>query len=88
MFSQFREKLRSGEEHRAGQTSIGVGAAFLHGQSAVAVRQRLGGEAVAGFRPLCLGQWSVEIQVTRSPLMLTLVACSHRRRTVWSVIRA
>ena len=28
------------------------------------------------------------LSVTRSPWMLTLVACSQRRRMVWSVIRA
>ena len=56
VFAQLGQELRSGEENRAGQAGVGVRADLLHRQSAVAVRQGLGGDAVAGLGPLCLGQ--------------------------------
>ena len=68
VFTQFGEELRSGEEDRAGQAGVGVRAAFLHRQSAVAVRQRLGGHPVAGLGPLRLGQRPVGVDV--DPLAL------------------
>ena len=65
VFPQFGEELRSGHEDRAGQAGVGVRAAFLHGQSAVAVRQGLGGDAVTGFRPLRLGERPVRVEGDR-----------------------
>ena len=51
------QEFVGGQEHGAGQTRVGVRAALLHGQSAVAVGQGLGGAAESLFGPGCLGEW-------------------------------
>src|SRR6185437_9620395 len=61
LLAQFGQELRPCQENRARQAGIGVRATLLHGQSAVAVGQSLGGDAVAGLGPLGLGQRSVRV---------------------------
>jgi hypothetical protein len=88
VLAKFGQALHSGQEDRAGQAGVGVRATVLHRQDAVAARQGLRGQAVAGLRPCAWASGPSGSMLTRSPLTLTLVACSQRRRTVWSVMRA
>src|SRR5271163_4116854 len=55
LFVVLRQELPGGEEHRA-QTRVGVRAALLHRQAAVAVGQGLGGAAEPLLGPGCLGE--------------------------------
>ena len=50
------QEFGGGEEHRAGQAGVGVRAALLDGQPAVAVGQGLGGAAEALFGPGGFGE--------------------------------
>ena len=88
LLAQFGQELGASDEDRAGQAGVGVRAPPLDRDAAVPVGQHLRGDAVPGLRPLGLGERPPGSMVTRSPLMLTRVACSQRRRTVWSVIFA
>src|SRR5262249_7546667 len=56
MLTQLGQELRAGEEDRAGEAGVGVWATLLHRQTAVTVRQGLGGDAVAGLGPLGQGE--------------------------------
>jgi hypothetical protein len=88
LFVQLGQELGSGEENWAGQAGVGVRAGPLQRQSAVAVGQRLGGDAVAGFGPLCLCQRPLRVERDALTFDVDLGGGSQRRRTVWSVIRA
>jgi hypothetical protein len=68
------KELRGGEEHRAGQAGVGVRAALLHRQSAVAVRQGLGGAAEPLLGPGGVGERTAWSKVTVAPWMSTLRA--------------
>src|SRR5262249_11615692 len=61
LLMQLGQELFPGQEYRTSQASVGVRAAFLERQAAVAVRQGLGGHAVAGLGPLGLGQRPVRV---------------------------
>src|SRR5271154_1367327 len=56
LFVVLRQELPGGEEHRAGQTRVGGGAALLPRQAEVAVGQGLGGGAEPLLGPGCLGE--------------------------------
>jgi hypothetical protein len=61
LLAQFGQELGSGDEDRAGQAGVGMRALALDRQAAVAVGQRLGGDAVSGLRPLGLGERPVRV---------------------------
>src|SRR6516162_10501914 len=62
LLAQLGQELRPGEEDRAGQARVGVRAALLDGQAAVAVGQGLGGYAVPGLGPLGLAERAVGVE--------------------------
>jgi len=62
LFAQLGQELGAGEENRARQAGVGVRAGPLQRQPAVAVGQRLGGDALAGLGPLCLCQRPLRVK--------------------------
>src|SRR5450631_3694563 len=56
LLAQLGQEFWPGDEDRAGQAGVGVRALALDREAAVAVGQRLGGDAVSGLRPLGLGE--------------------------------
>src|SRR5215467_2082199 len=62
LFAELGQELGAGKEDWAGQAGVGVRAALLYWQAAVAVGQCLGGHAVPGLGPLGLGEGPVRVE--------------------------
>ena len=82
------QELAGREEHRAGQTGVGVRAGSLQRQPAVAVGQGLGGAGQTLFGPGSVGKRPVRLIGDCAAGDVNLWTASQCRRTVSSCRRA